>query len=144
MGTRHPNPCRVKKHRLYTVEELAAALGLHKHTIRRWTKCGLQPIDDQRPMVFRGVEVVEFLRKRRTAGKRPCGPGQMYCFKCREPKFPDGLIADLEVATMMYRRVNPANLKQTRGNLEITVRQAQAHIADSPAPKLSGDFKGPA
>jgi hypothetical protein len=138
MSTRHPNPRRVKIHRPYTVEELALALGLHKNTVGRWTACGLQPIDDQRPMMVRGVDVVEFLQKRRAGRKRPCGPGQMYCFKCRVPQAPAGSMADLEFigstagqlvgicptcGTMMYRRVNPARLAQVRGNLDITIRQ---------------------
>jgi hypothetical protein len=138
MSARQPNPRRVKLHRPYTVEELALALGLHKNTVRRWTACGLQPIDDQRPMMVRGVDVVEFLQKRRAGRKRPCSPGQMYCFKCRVPKAPAGSMADMEVVgstagqlvgicptcgTMMYRRVNPARIAQVRGNLDITIRQ---------------------
>lgn len=68
-------------------------------------------------------------------------------------------MADLEVAapssgrlvgicpscgTLMYRRVNPARIEIVRGNLEITVREEQARIADTPTPKLNGDKKGQA
>src|SRR5215468_536265 len=98
MSARRPNPRRVKIHRSYTVEEVASALGLHKNTVRRWVAGDLKPIDDRRPTMFRGVDVVEFLQKRRTVSKRPCAPGQMYCFKCRTPKNPTGSMADLEVA----------------------------------------------
>jgi len=159
MSARRPDRRRVKIHRPYTVEELASALDLHKHTVRRWTKSGLNPIDGRRPMIFRGADVVEFLQKRRTERKRPCGPGQIYCFKCRAPKEPAGAMADLELTgpssgqlvgicpscgTMMYRRVNPARMERIRGNLEVTVREAQARIAESPRPKLNGDSKGQA
>lgn len=157
MDARHPNRRRIKIHRPYTVEDLAAALNMHKHTIRRWTKCGLDPIDDRRPMMFRGIDVVTFLRKRRAARKAPCGPGRMYCFRCRAPKHPAGSMADLEIigpsrgqlvgicadcGTMMYRRVNPEQIGQTRVHLEVTVRQAQGRITDISIPKLNGDSRG--
>ena len=137
MSARHPNARRVKIHRPYTVEELAIALAVHKHTVRRWVRAGLRPIDDRRPVMFRGIDVVEFVQKRRANAKRPCGPGQMYCFKCRGPKEPAGSIADLEVAgpstgrllgicptcgTMMYRRLNPIRIAEVQGNLEVTRR----------------------
>jgi helix-turn-helix protein len=137
MSARHPNARRIKIHRPYTVEELALALAVHKHTVRRWTKSGLVPIDDRRPLMFRGIDVVEFLQKRRVGAKQPCGPGQMYCFKCRSPQNPAGSIADLEVVgtsagrlvgicsicgTMMYRRVNPIRIAEVQGNLEVTHR----------------------
>ena len=56
MNARHPNQRRVKIHRPYTIEDLAATLNVHKNTIRRWAKDGLDPIDDRRPMMFRGIE----------------------------------------------------------------------------------------
>lgn len=157
MDARHPNRRRVKIHRPYTVEDLAAALNVHKNTIRRWAKNGLDPIDDRRPMMFRGIDVVAFLQKCRAARKAPCSPGQMYCFKCRAPKHSAGSIADLEITgpskgqlvgicpdcgTMMYRRVNPNRIEQMQGHLEVTVRQAQPRITDTSTPNLNGDSRG--
>jgi hypothetical protein len=159
MGARHPNPRRIKIHRPYRVEEIASALGVHKNTVRHWTKDGLHPVDGCRPALFRGADVVAFLQSRRMAAKRPCRPGDIYCFKCRRPQAPDGLIADLNVTTpqngcligicptcgtMMYRRVNPNRIDHFRGNLEVTVRKAEARIADTSTPKLNSDFKGQA
>jgi len=156
MGKRHPNPRRAKRLRLYTVEELATLFQLHKNTVRRWQKLGLKPIDDRRPALFRGMDVAEFLQAHRKTAKRPCGPGEMYCLKCRSPKVPDGNIADLRVdgpssgcligicptcATMLYRRVNPSRIASIRGSLEISVRRAQTHIADRNDPILNSDFK---
>jgi hypothetical protein len=159
MGARHPNPRRIKIHRPYRVEEIASALGVHKNTVRHWARDGLHSIDRCRPALFRGIDVVAFLKMRRVAAKRPCGPGEIYCFKCRQPQTPAGLIADLEVSsprkgclvgicpacgTMMYRRVNPATIDHFKGNLEVLVRKAEASIADTSTPKLNGDFKGQA
>lgn len=157
MGARYPNPRRVKIHRPYTVEELAAALGIHKHTVRRWIKQGLRPIDSGRPTVLRGHDVRAFLQGRRAKARRPCAPGEIYCFKCRAPKRPAGRIADLEVSrpsvgrlvaicetcgTMLYRRANPAKIEADWGNLEIAVRLGQARIADRTGPRLNAAFQG--
>jgi excisionase family DNA binding protein len=155
MSGRNPNPRRVKLHRPYTVEELATALGIHKHTIRRWIKQGMRPIDSGRPTVLRGHDVRAFLEGRRTKAKRPCAPGEIFCFKCRVPKKPAGRVADLEVSrpsigrlvaicetcgTMLYRRVNPTKIGADWGNLEIAVRQGEARIADRIEPKLNVAF----
>jgi hypothetical protein len=139
------------------VEELADTLGIHKNTVRSWIKSGLRPTDDRRPSILRGIDVAAFLNSRRKASKRPCGPGEIYCFKCRTAKTPDGLMADLEVtgpssgrlvgicptcATMLYRQVNPTRIEQFRGKLEITIRMAQSRLTDGSTPKLNNDFEG--
>jgi hypothetical protein len=154
---RHPNPRRLKIHRSYTVEQLVAALKVHKNTIRRWAKDGLRPIDDRRPTMFRGIDAADFVRNRRQAAKRPCRPGEIYCLKCRAPRIPAGLVADLNIKStaigwleaicptcgrMLYRRVNPARIDAVRGNLEITVRQAKERIVEPAAPSLNGDSRG--
>jgi hypothetical protein len=159
MGARHPNPRRVKLHRPYTVEQLAAVLKVHKNTIRRWAKDGLRPIDDRRPSMFRGADAIAFLSARRQAAKRRCGPGEIYCLPCRMPKSPAGLIADLFVkcstigwlvaicptcSRMLYRRVNPTRIDPVRGNLEIAIRQGQARLADRAEPISNGDSEGAA
>lgn len=156
MGTRHPNPRRVKKLRTYTVEELAALFRLHKNTVRRWVKLGLSPIDTRRPALFRGIDVREFLQAQRRTAKRPCKPGEMYCLKCRAPKIPDGNIADLEIqgpssgclvgicptcATMLHRRINPSRIEASRGILAISLRPPQTRIEDSDIPNVKCDSR---
>lgn len=159
MNARYPSPRRVKIHRLYSVEEVSALLGVHKNTVRRWIKSGLKPIDHLRPTMLRGPDVLAFLQDRKAAGKRPCGAGEIYCFKCRTPRSPDGGFVDLEVVsptsgrlvglcpncgTLLFRQVNPAKINAFRGKLEITIRPAQSRLRDSLMPKLNDDFKGPA
>jgi hypothetical protein len=157
MRMRHPDVRRVKKLRLYTVEELATVLNRHKNTVRRWVKVGLQAIDDRRPALFRGSDVVTFLRTSRQSAKQPCGPGEIYCLRCRSPQTPDGGFADLFIKTpsigsligicpachgLIYRRVNPALIDKVRGTLEITVQKAEAHIANCSNTNLNDDSGG--
>ena len=156
MSKRRPNPRLVKIHRNYTVEEVAALFGIHRNTVREWVKRGLPTIDDRRPMLIFGHELVTFVRARRSKNKRSCKPGEIYCVKCREPRSPAGgtveyrpgeeglgsLIGRCRVCDcVMYRRVNGAKLELVRGELEVTSSQASAHIGDSNCPSPNSDFK---
>jgi len=157
MSARNPDPRRVKIHRPYTIVELAATLGIHKHTVGRWIKQGLRPIDSARPTMFRGQEARAFLEVKRAKAKRPCAPGEIYCFKCRAPRKPAGRLADLEVlrpsagrlvamcescGTMLYRRVNPTKILAGWGNLDIAVRKAEPRLSDRAVPKLNAVLRG--
>ena len=135
MGVRYPSARRIKIHRNYTVEQLARILGVHKHTVRRWEKLGLQSIDDGRPKLFRGPEVHRFLDGRRESSKRPCGPGEMYCFRCRSARAPFGGVADLlpinanvanlrgmcDCGTLMHRKVSHRTFRTAARNLMATI-----------------------
>ena len=100
MSKKPPNPCLAKIHRNYTVEDIANLLGKHKNTVRNWVKEGLPTIDDkQRPMLILGHVLRAFLKARQEKNKRPCKPGQLYCVRCRVPKFPAGGMADCKPIT---------------------------------------------
>jgi hypothetical protein len=77
------NPNRVKVHYSYTATELAKRLGVHKNTIRNWTRYGLQPLGG-RPVLFHGGSVRIFLTASNASRRKPCPPGAFYCFRCRE------------------------------------------------------------
>jgi hypothetical protein len=136
---------RVKKLRSYTVNEISDLLGHHPHTVRNWLHSGLAAIDGRRPTVVRGTELHRFLDAKRTVRKRPCPPGTIYCMKCREPRRPDGNVADLRPLSagtgnlegicpacgkMMNRRVSLAHLEAIRGGLDIAITDQQGRIRE--------------
>jgi hypothetical protein len=154
MGYRHPNPRLAKIHHSYSVEELARLFKVHKNTVRNWLQQGLEPIDDQRPILIRGQEVRRFLVERRARTKQSCGPGRIYCLPCRAPKVPAGKIAECiqtghttgvlqgicpDCNRMIYRRVNPQKLEAARGELDITVTQARPRIEETAKPNVNCD-----
>lgn len=156
MSKRHPNPRLAKIHRNYTVEEAARLFGVHRNTVREWLKRGLPTSDDRRPLLILGSDLVEFIRARRTKNKRTCQPGEIYCVRCRAPKAPAGDMADYQPVTealgnliaicpeceaMMYRRVSLDKLAQVRGNLDITMPQAPAHIGERIQPSVNSDLR---
>ncbi len=155
MRKRHPNHRRVKSHRSYTVEEVSGLFGIHKNTVRRWVKTGLPTTDDRRPILILGRELIAFLQARRARNKQTCRPGQIYCVRCRAPKFPAGDMAEFAPVTeklgnlmaicpdcnsIMNRRVNTAKLGQVRGKMDITFPQALRHISESNQPTVNSDL----
>ena len=139
------------------MEEVSRLFSVHKNTVRSWLRQGLRPIDDQRPTLVRGEELSRFLADRRARAKQTCGPGRIYCLACRAPKVPAGKIADCVLTgnnmgalqgicpdcdRMIYRRVNPQKLADVRGDLEITITQAQLRLEDRMQPNVNCDLAG--
>jgi Helix-turn-helix domain len=154
MGYRHPNPRLVKVHRNYSVEDIVRLFGLHKNTVRSWLKQGLAAIDDRRPTLILGRELVRFLQERRQRAKQSCGPGRIYCIACRAPKAPAGKMAECtstgplagnlcgicpDCDRLIYRRVNLAKLDAVRGDLEIAFTQPRPRIGERAAPSVKCD-----
>ena len=155
MSQRYPNPGLVKIHRNYTVEEVARLLGVHKNTVRNWLRQGLSAIDQCRPALIMGRVLADYLRVRRTRRKQRCGPGQIYCVKCRLPREPAGEMADYISITqtsgnlrgicpvcdiLMHRRVSLAKLDDIKGKLDLTLPQAWPRIVGSSGSSVNCDL----
>lgn len=156
MKKRLHNPNLAKIHRNYTVEEAAELFGVFKGTVRAWIKAGLPVLNDKRPMLILGRDLVAFHQARRTKNKQQCKPDEMYCVRCRAPKKPAGDMADCRIITkkignleaicpdcdnIMNRRVNLSKLKQVCGELHITLPQALEHLIDSTQSNVNNDLK---
>src|SRR5215831_629581 len=156
MRKHHPNHRRVKIHRSYTVEEITRLFGNHKNTVRAWIKAGLPTSDEKRPILILGSDLAAFLRDRRASKKQPCGPCEIYCVRCRAPQFPAADMAEYQTITeqlgnlmaicpactsMMYRRVNSAQLGQLRRKIEITFPQALQRVSESSQSSVNSDLK---
>lgn len=136
MGRRHPNHQRVKVHRTYTVEELADLTDVHVNTVRAWRKIGLDALDDGRPALFKGDAIKAFLERRKSSGKRPCGPGEIFCLACRVPRRPALSMVDYVATTptmgalkglcpscerVIVQRTSRASLARMTGFLDVRI-----------------------
>ena len=154
MPSRRANPQRVKLHRSYSVPELATLLGVHKNTVRHWQRNGLEPIDASRPWLFQGSVVRAFLALRNASRKRPCKPGTLFCFHCREARPPAlGMLDYIAVTAtsgnlraqcaacggMMHQRIRRADLAAKMPGLHIQIREAPLRISGSPSPSDNCD-----
>ena len=150
MPRNHIDPRRIRLHQAYSVEEAARALGKHKHTVRNWIEAGLPTVDGSRPVLMHGHDLRAFLEARRKAGKRPCPPGTIYCFRCREPRPPasdmveytprnattGNLVALCETCgTVMHRSARFGSLAAIMPRVVVEIREASARLIEpTPAP----------
>lgn len=151
---RRINPRCAKLHRSYTAHELAERLGVHKNTVRQWIKGGLPVVDGTRPILILGSDFQAWWGKQRKAAMRPCQPGQMYCFKCREPKAPALGMVDYVATnaatgnlkalcgtcgTAMNRRTRLAAITAKMPGLDVRRTQAPSSIAALTQPSPNCD-----
>ncbi|WP_319549132.1 helix-turn-helix domain-containing protein [Desulfogranum marinum] len=145
MGKRHPNHRKVKIHRSYTVAEVTETLNVHKNTVRNWLKNGLAAIDCKRPILIAGKDLIAFLQQRKVKNKQQCGPGEMYCVRCRTPRVPADCKADYspdndKVGNLtgvcpvchasMNRRASLAKIGDVCGDLDILFPVDLQHIIE--------------
>lgn len=148
------NSRHAKLHRSYTVFELADLLGAHRNTVRHWIRDGLPVVDGARPALILGADFQAWWGKRRKAAKCPCQPGQLYCFKCREPKAPalgmveyaatnattGNLKAMCETCgTIMHRRTRLADITALMPGMDIQRTLASSSIVARAHPSLNCD-----
>jgi hypothetical protein len=157
MANRRPTARCLKWLRSYNVREAAKAVGVTSATVRLWGETGLESIEGIYPRVYRGADLIAFLKRRVGKRKRPCGPGRLFCFVCREPKVPAfdeiefqpdgetigrliGLCPDC--TSIMYRRTSRAKLHEAVGNLKVEMKCADSRLSRTPAPNCNPHFEG--
>lgn len=86
--SRSYNVQKVKKNRVYSVDDLISLYGVSANTVSNWVRAGLRRSDDQRPYLFRGGAVAEFLKARRDRSMSQLNPGEFKCFGCKAAVFP--------------------------------------------------------
>jgi hypothetical protein len=146
MGSRRHNPRRAKRHFSYTLAEVAELYGVHRQTVRNWLKSGLKQLDSGRPALFHGEELNRFHDERRAARRRKCGPRELYCFGCKEPREPAGSMLDYlpgtgktgvvvgicpECDSLMRQNIGKDRLAQLKTNLEVTISPGPEPMEDS-------------
>jgi hypothetical protein len=150
------NPRTIKLHRTYSIEEAARVLSVHKNSVRGWRKQGLAPIDNSRPVLFLGCDLRAFLEQRRASRKRPCRPGTLYCFRCREPRAPAlGMLdwipinahtGDLTAlcavcGTQMHRRARHDVLAALMPDLTVQIAKGPSRLNGESIPSLNCDIR---
>lgn len=156
MAAPRKSPSVVKLHRTYNIAELAACLGVHKNTVRHWQRAGLMPLDRQRPVLFHADAVRAFLSTRSASRKSPCGPGKLYCFKCRAPSAPAlGMIDYVAInatggdvraicatcETVMHRRASKASVPVIFPGCEVQFVEGPSRLMGSTIPSLNCDLE---
>lgn len=136
---------KIKRHYSYTVEEAARTIGAARGTVRRWLAKDLPSIRDRKPFLILGEDLADYMA-REARPKRSCPAGTCYCVKCREPRRPDGDMAEFvpinahsgnfralcpECGTLMHRRMSMKQLEAIRAFLDVAIVERQRRLTDS-------------
>ncbi len=153
MANRRHSARRIKLLRSYNVREAAKATGASAGTVRRWLKAeGLEAVVGIWPPIIRGVDIIAFFKRRNAGRKQRCGPGRIYCLRCKAPKAPAFGEADYQPDTpnrgvliglcpdcegLIYRRTSPANLRAAAGSLSVSMPSADSRLGETYEPNCN-------
>lgn len=84
----------IRNSRVYLLKSAARSIGVSEPTLRKWRAHGLKIIDDQRPYLVRGADLIDFLEKQNAADRTPMMRTQFYCMGCSTPRDPLGGAVD--------------------------------------------------
>jgi hypothetical protein len=130
----------------YSVAEAARVTGAHRNTIHHWLRSGLTTIDSRKPILIRGAALKAFIDGRRARRRQPCGPGRIYCLKCREPKRPafdeveyeadNGNLGRLiglcpDCGRIILRRTSALRVRDAAGDLGVRFRQGVERLYEA-------------
>lgn len=148
---------KLKAHRVYTVWEVSDTLGCHKQTVIRWIKLnGLTADTSQKPWLIDGRDLKAFLGARVSEARCKLALHHCYCLGCKEPREPDGRIADYvqktpesgrltglcpDCGALMHKVVRRTDLEGIRAKIEVTVQQASPRLVSRAAPPSNVTFK---
>ena len=150
------NPRLAKSYYCYTVPETAELYSCHKNTVRNWLNNGLEPIDTRRPIMVSGAVLNAFHAERRANAKRPCTPGEIYCFSCGQQRKPapglfeytpiNGAVGTVTAICpvccgVMSQRVGSVRLAAFEEPLQAECPLAQRRIRDRAEPFGNCDFE---
>jgi hypothetical protein len=128
---------RVRGQLTYTVAEAAQITGSHRNTIRNWLRSGLPVLDSRQPTLIKGATLKTFIDARHANRRQPCGPGRMYCLKCRAPRIPafgeveyepssqkSGRLIGLcpDCSTLLQRQTSARKIREAAGSLVVRFR----------------------
>jgi hypothetical protein len=138
----------VRREFSYTVQEIADLFSLHPNAVRRWVKAGLRTIDDRRPHLVHGTDLIAFLNKRQQRRKRRCAPDQMYCCRCRVPRRPAGgrvVVDRLNAKQLIIRGIcELCGVRMNRGGSLARLSEIERVFAVAAAPARIGETTAPA
>jgi hypothetical protein len=121
------NPRRAKLHRNYNFADAARLLGVHRNTVRNWTKAGLETFRAGGEVLILGDTLRAFLEKRRKDRRQKLPPGHLFCLRCKAVRPPGLGMVELvqprggtanaravcaDCGALMHRKVSLAKLGQ--------------------------------
>lgn len=74
----------VKRNKFYTTQMLRKELCVHIRSIQSWVKQGMKVASNERPRLFWGQDVKNFLKEKQKSRKILLAANEFYCLHCRK------------------------------------------------------------
>lgn len=130
---KQPRLNRIKSLHSYTINEAAEVSGVSPRTIRNWAAGGLRLMQEDRPALVRGDDLITFIKAQRKQRKQSLPLDRFFCLRCRAPRATAGglvecvqhggrftLIAICDVCeTILRKPVARADLPRLRDLLDV-------------------------
>lgn len=91
---KQPRLNRIKSLHPYTINEAAEVSGVSPRTIRNWAANGLRLMQDDRPALVRGDDLIAYIKGQRKQRKQSLPLDRFYCLRCRAPRATAGGLAE--------------------------------------------------
>lgn len=154
--SRRYNTRRISLKISYSVQEVSELFSVHKNAVLNWIKAGLKIIDQRKPYLINGADLVEFLNTKQKKRKHKCKHNEFYCFKCRVPRKPHPgsvkitprnihrlkITAKCELCLTPVFKEGSAKKLQEIEKLYSVQSQQQEHIVSCDDVSINSDTKG--
>ncbi|MBF0523368.1 MAG: hypothetical protein HQL24_09990 [Candidatus Omnitrophica bacterium] len=78
------NPRLIRSRRTYTAQQIAILFNIHLGTVRLWIKQGMRLLNpNSRPYYIMGIDLIAFLKTKKTAKRKKLQEDEFYCVRCR-------------------------------------------------------------
>jgi hypothetical protein len=78
----------IKYNLTYSTQEVANLFNTTINTVSNWYKIGLQRIDNKKPSLVFGADLIKFLKNKQKRRKQKCAINEFYCCKCKLTRKP--------------------------------------------------------
>jgi len=80
---RNYNHRLIRSKRTYSCGEIARIYGISVNTVRKWRRKGLKEIDNSKPYLIYGEEIIRFFKSIKAKRRIKIETGKFNCFRCR-------------------------------------------------------------
>lgn len=127
----------IKSFRTYKIEEAAEVSGVSARTISNWAANGLHVMNGERPVLIRGDDLRDFIKRQREGRKIKTSLDRFFCVRCRKAQKAAGGFADCNITgkrvtltalcevceTVVSKPIAEARIPEIARTLDLTIKR---------------------